>query len=88
MAQDINNTVQNFLKTPTGAKLSDKQTELNQLLESPDGQTVKKILSGEEGAVMAAIESGDISTLKAKLSEILKTEEGARLAAQLSQMMK
>lgn len=85
---DINKAASDFLKTPAGAKLSGKQDEINKLIDSPEGQKVKNMLSGNEANVMSALERGDTAVLKQTLSNILKTEEGARLTEQLLKMMK
>lgn len=87
MAIDFNKAANDLLNTPAGSKLSGKQDELNKLIDSPEGQKVKDMLSGEETNVMAALEKGDVASLKKTLSNILKTEEGARLAEQLRKMM-
>ncbi len=87
MAIDLDKVSNDFLNTPAGAKLSGKKEELGKLIDSPEGQKVKDMLSGDEANVMAAIENGDMAVLKKTLSNILKTEEGSRLAEQLLKMM-
>lgn len=85
---DLNKAARDLLNTPAGSKLSGKQEEIGKLISSPEGRKVQELLSGEEQNVMSAIENGDMAVLKKTLSGILKTEEGARLAEQLRQMMK
>lgn len=87
MAMDYNKAASDFMKTPAGEKLSGKQEELGKLIDSPEGQKIKQMLSGKEQNVMAAIENGDTAVLKQTLANILQTEEGARLAEQLKKMM-
>ena len=87
MAMDLNKAASDILNTPAGAKLSGKQEELGKLISSPEGRKVQEMLSGDEQNVMSALENGDMAVLKKTLSNILQTEEGARLAAQLRQMM-
>jgi phage baseplate assembly protein W len=87
MAIDFNKAAGDLLNTPAGAKLTGKQEELNKLIDSPEAQKVKDMLSGDEANVKAAIENGDMAVLKKTLSNILKTEEGSRLAEQLLKMM-
>lgn len=87
MAMDINKTANDFLKTPAGAKLADKKDELNKLIETPEAQKVKSMLSGDEATVMTALENGDMAVLQKTLSNILKTEEGSKLAEQILKMM-
>lgn len=88
MALDLNKAADDFLSTPAGAKLSGKKDELKKLVNSADGQKVKSMLSGNEADVMAAIENGDLAVLQKTLSQILKTEEGSRIADQLMKMMR
>jgi len=88
MAIDFGKAASDFMTTSAGSKLAGKQDELGQLINSTDGQKVKNMLSGNEANVMAAIENGDMAVLKNTLSNILKTEEGSRLAEQLMKMMK
>ncbi len=87
MAIDLKKMSDDFLNTPAGVKLSENIEELGKLGNSSDGQKVKEMLSGNESAVMAAIENGNVEVLKKTLSNILKTEEGSRLAEQLLKMM-
>lgn len=87
MAIDLNKMSDDFLKTPAGTKLAEKKEELGTLINSPEGRKVKDMLSGNEQNVMAAIENGDMAVLQKTLSNILKTEEGSRLAEQLLKMM-
>ena len=87
MAIDFNKVSSDFLNTPAGAMLSGKKDEIGKLIESPEGQKVKDMLSGDEANVLAAIENGDMAVLKKTLSNILSTEEGSRLAEQLLKMM-
>lgn len=87
MAIDFNKVSGDFLNTPAGAKFASKKEELGKLIDSPEGQKVKDMLSGDEANVMAAIENGDMAVLKKTLSNILKTEEGSRLAEQLLKML-
>ncbi len=87
MAIDFNKMSGDLMNTPAGAKLAEKKEELGRLIDSPEGRKVKDLLSGDEKNVMAAIENGDTAALQKTLSNILKTEEGSRLAEQLLKMM-
>ena len=42
----------------------------------------------ENGSLQAAVEKGDVGALKNVLSQVLNTDEGARLAKRLSELMK
>ena len=87
MAIDFNKVSNDFLNTPAGSMLSGKKEEIGKLIDTPEAQKVKELLSGDEANVMAALENGDMAVLKKTLSNILKTEEGSRLAEQLLKMM-
>jgi hypothetical protein len=87
MAMDFNKTANEFLNSPAGAKLSGKKDELNQLINSPEGQNVKNMLNQDEGALMTALEKGDMAVLKKALTNILKTEDGSKIAEQVMKMM-
>lgn len=88
MGNDFKKAAMDLLNSEAGVKLTGKKDEIEKLVSSADGQKIKAMLDGDDGKLMAAVKSGDISALKSKLNDILKTEEGARLAKQLSEMMK
>ena len=88
MSSDLNKAAKDFLHSPAGEKLAGKQDELVQLISTPDAQKVKKMMSGKGGALKSAFENGDMDTVKDALQELLKTEEGARLAENLRNMIK
>lgn len=77
-----------LLNSAARRKISAKKGELEQLANSKDGQKVRQMLDGKEDALKSAVENGDTATLKSALSNILKTDEGARLASRLSELMK
>ena len=87
MQDNINKAAQELLKSKQGEKLIGKKDEIAKLANSSDGQKVKSMLERESG-LKNAIDSGDIGALKDTLSKILKTDEGARIASQLNDMMK
>lgn len=88
MAIDLNKATNDFLNSPTGSKFSGKKEDIEKLIESPEGQNLKNMLSGDEENIMNAIENGDMTVLKKTLSNILKTEDGSKIAEQLLKMMK
>ena len=88
MEMDLSKTAGELLKTPTGAKLAEKKEDIEKLMHSQEGQNVKNMLSGDEETLKAAIADGDMETLQKKLAQILKTEDGAKLAAQIQNLMK
>jgi len=88
MSNDLGRAAKDFFNSPAGEKLSGKQEELNRLIATPDAQKVRKMMSGRGEALKSAFENGDMATVTDALRELLKTEEGARLAENLRQMMK
>ena len=69
-----------------GKKLAQKRPELERIANSTDGQKVREMLGGDR--IEQAAKSGDFASLAAALQTALKTEEGARLAKQLRELMK
>ena len=88
MNNDYSKLADEFLGADAGAKLSGKKGELKNLIDTPDGKSVKKMLESGGVDLKRAAQKGDINTLKETLSGILKTEEGARIAEQIMKMMK
>ena len=70
-----------------GAKLNAKKGQLQDLANSADGKNVKAMLE-KNGSLETALKKGDMETVKSAVSGILQTESGARLAAQLRDLMK
>ncbi|MDR0904770.1 MAG: hypothetical protein LBN00_01120 [Oscillospiraceae bacterium] len=70
----------------TDAKIAAKRPELEKLANSTDGKRVKELLGGDK--IEQAAKRGDIAAIAAALQTALKTEEGARLANQLRELMK
>lgn len=87
MANNMDKTVDSLLSSPMGEKLSSHKSEIERLAASNDGQKVQKMME-QNNAITRAVEKGDTEALKAALSGILSTKEGARLAKSLSDMMK
>ena len=88
MSNDLGKAAKDFLNSPAGEKFHGKQDELTRLMATSDAQKVKKMMSGKGDALMSAFENGDMDTVTSALRELLKTEEGARLADSLRDMMK
>ncbi len=88
MEMDMNKMASELLNSPAGEKLSGKKEDIEKLINSQEGQNVRNMLSGSEENLMAAIADGDMDTLKKALTQILKTEDGAKLAEQVQKMMK
>ena len=75
-----------FLDSPQGAALSGKEDRIRAIADSRDGQKVKGMV--DEAALSSAIERGDADVIRAELSKIASSTEGARLLQQLSELMK
>ena len=88
MSKKIDHIPEGLLNSDAGRKLSAKKSELEQLANSADGQKLRQMLDGREQSLKSAMDTGDTAALKSALQEILKTDEGARLAGQLSKLMK
>ena len=76
-----------MLGAVNNSKLSEKMPDIMQFADSEDGQRLKEKFSGSD-AIKKAMESGDTSSLQCLLTTVLQTEEGKRLAKQLSDMIK
>ena len=76
-----------MLSAVQNSKLSEKVPDLMQFADSADGQRLKEKFSGSE-EIKKAMESGDTGSLQCLLTSVLQTEEGKRLAKQLSDMLK
>jgi len=87
MSTDFKKCAENLLNSESGGQVRRKKTEIQELANSPDGMKIKTMLD-RNGALSDAVESGDITALKDVLSRVLSTDEGARLAKKLSELMK
>ena len=88
MDMDMGKMANDLLNTPTGTKLNEKKEDIEKLINSQEGQNVKNMLSVDEAGLKAAFARGDMDTLKNALAEVLKTEDGAKLAAQIQNLLK
>ncbi len=88
MDNDLGKMANDLLNSSEGAKLSEKKDDIEKLINSREGQNVKNMLSGNEANLKAAFANGDMSTLQQALAEVLKTEDGAKLAQQIQNLMK
>lgn len=77
--------IKNFNDLP--GSLSSKKGELEKLANSADGQKVKSMMD-PDGRIQSAYEKGDMEAVRRAVTDILKTDEGARLAKQLSDLLK
>ena len=67
--------------------IAGKEAGLKKLAESGAGMKVGRELGGDE-ACKSALARGDTEAVRKRLTELLKTKEGAELAQKLSELMK
>lgn len=84
--EDIKKVAEDFLTTEQGKKIAAKRGDLEKLAASADGRKMQELFS--TASAKKAAESGDMKTLAGMLSDALKTEEGARLAKTLQNLIK
>lgn len=73
-------------KLASNDKIRGKEQELKKLADSKDGEKIKQMVDGD--ALQKALDEGDTAALQSTISNVLKTEEGARLLSQLEQLFK
>jgi len=73
-------------KLASNDKIRGKEQELKKLADSKDGERIKQMVDGD--ALQKALDEGDTAALQSTISNVLKTEEGARLLSQLEQLFK
>ena len=86
MKQEWENKAETLLNSQQAQQLLKQKDAIGQIASSGDGQKVKAMMEGNS-AVSDALAAGDMNALRSALTGILKTEEGARLAAQLGNLM-
>ncbi|MBE6948287.1 MAG: hypothetical protein E7456_00360 [Ruminococcaceae bacterium] len=60
--------------------------KIKEIAYSNEGKKIQDMFKGSE--IEQAAKSGDIESLKGAVSQLLQTDAGARLAKQISEMMK
>ena len=73
-------------KLASNEKIRGKEQELKKLADSKDGEKIKQMVDGD--ALQKALDEGDTAALQSTISNVLKTDEGARLLSQLEQLFK
>ncbi|MBQ8831378.1 MAG: hypothetical protein IJ017_07240 [Oscillospiraceae bacterium] len=73
-------------KFASSDKIRGKERELTKLANSHDGEKIKQMVDGD--ALQKALDTGDTAALQSTISQVLKTDEGARLLSQLEQLFK
>lgn len=69
-------------------KIASKRSELEQLANSKDGKAVQALLHGKEASVQKALENGNTDALHAVMNDLMQSEAGRAIIAQLSDLMK
>lgn len=80
------NVIDNLLKTEKGRQISEKRNDIEKLINSKDGQQVKKMI--ENSDITGAFERSDTKAMENSLRQILNTKEGASLLSQISDLFK
>lgn len=70
------------MKMMSGVEL----TKLKRLASTDEGKRVQEMLKNSN--IEQAAENGDMESLKGAVAQLLQTEAGAKLAKQISEMMK
>ena len=73
-------------KFASNEKIRGKEQELKKLADSKDGEKIKQMVDGD--ALQKALDEGDTAALQSTISQVLKTDEGARLLSRLEQLFK
>lgn len=77
-----------FTNSDAERRFAAHETELKQLAESEDGRRITKMLDSSSVDIASAVEHGDEEAMKSILASVLSTQEGARLAQKLSELLK
>ena len=77
--------MQNFDKIKKQLLGSDKAGRLNNIANSADGTKISRMIDAE--ALERAAKSGDSAALQSMLTQVLNTDEGKRLAKNISEIM-
>lgn len=85
MAENLDRAAKEFMASADGKRLAGKKGDIERLASSSDGQKVKAMLQGN--GIENALERGDMNAVKSTLTNVLKTDEGARLMNALQNML-
>lgn len=87
MSTDYQKLAGSLMGGNNAEELEKNAEAIQRLAKSEDGQKVKNLI-GDERKLASALENGDTEALKNMVNTILSTAEGARLAEQLSGLLK
>ncbi|NLL38718.1 MAG: hypothetical protein GX254_03910 [Clostridiales bacterium] len=87
MSTQFEKLANEFLSSSKGSRLQNKADEIKKIATSSDGQKVREMMGNTE-ELKTAMEKGDTETLQKVIKKVMSTEEGARLARQLSELLK
>ena len=83
MKENLNEAAEKLLKS---GRLDGHKQELEIIIASGDGRHVQQMM--EQNGVADAVQTGDMETVRAAVGNLLRTPEGARLAEQISKLLK
>lgn len=87
MSLDYQALAGKFMGAQQAQALQNNAEDLRRLAESADGQKVRALL-GDEEQMARALEQGDTEKLRQLMQSVLSSQEGARFAQQLGQLLK
>ncbi len=87
MSTNLSDMLNALMASGGSEAIAGKEAGLKKLAESGAGMKVGRELGGDE-AFKSALARGDTEAVRKRLTELLKTKEGAELAKNLSQLMK
>ena len=82
----MNDKIESFLRSGEGQKLLKQEDQIKNIAESPDGQKIRERMSAN-GELNRALSTGDTESMIRTMRDILSSEEGTRLTAQLRGIM-
>lgn len=87
MSKDLQSIAEQLMGKDSAGALSANADSIRRLAQSKDGQKVRQLI-GDEQKVADAVASGDTEAMKEIVRTVLGTAEGARLARQLTDLLK
>lgn len=89
--RDMEKLIQQLSREKGNSDTAQAAGRMRDALNTPEGrQTIQKILDGYSGSLEQAArmaQAGNLDGAKQSVQELLRTPEGARLAAQIAKMM-
>ena len=86
MNNNFNKAAAEFMASENGKKINGSNGKFSKLASSSDGAKVKNML--DRNGFGKAVQSGDTAAMEKALSDIMRTEEGARMIRTISDMFR